>query len=269
MKKASVSLLVAAVVVAAVVAAAVGTESAQAARTRQAVPRRPSAVSRLQSQLRETQAALARARANLRRARSKLAAEPTPLEAAVRQVRLEVGWSKGFAPSSYPVGALTALAAMNYVATHVSSTTYAFAIPRGLPLTKRRLKHPDSSANAILGAQAGECGYHVIAFRAIMRRLGYTVRVVSFGYHDPFTGQPGGHSSAEVRYDGGWHFFDPTYDVYWTNPTNGSVLSIAGERASAGVEHRDGILALNLFEDPLYSGNDVWFETDPAIPMSY
>ncbi len=159
---------------------------------------------------------------------------------------------------------------MNYVATHVSSTAYAYVIPPGLPLPVRRTHHHlYSNANAILGAQAGECGYHVIAFRAIMRRLGYTTRDVSFNYQDPWTGKRSGHSSAEVYYNGGWHFFDPTYDVYWTDPTSGKVLSIAEERTSAGVEHRDGILALNLFEDPFYGGNDIAFETDRATEIAY
>lgn len=258
-------------VIAVAVAADMGALPGRAAGASHAAHAGPSVVARLRLQLRDTRAALVRARADLRSARSELAARrTTSLAAAVLQVRREVGWSKEYAPSSYSVGALTALAAMNYVATHVSSTTYAIVVPPGLPLPTRRLHHHlDSNANAILGAQAGECGYHVIAFRAILKHLGYTVRDVSFAYQDPWTGAPGGHSSVEVYYDGGWHYFDPTYDVYWTNPTSGSVLSIAGERAHAGVEHRNGILALNLFEDRLYGGSDITFETDPATNVSY
>ena len=204
-----------------------------------------------------------------RRTNTKLRSElSSTLRNAEDQVRREVGWSEKYAPSSYSRGALEALAAMNYVATHVSSTTYAYFIPPGLPLPGRSTDL-DTNANTILKAQAGECSYHVIAFTAIMKHFGYSVRAVNFNYQDPWTGQPGAHSAAEVYYDGAWHFFDPTYDLYWTHPTSGSVLSIADERANGGAEHRDDILALNLFEDPFYGGSDVAFETDPATQVSY
>ena len=35
---------------------------------------------------------------------------------------------------------------------------------------------------------------------------------------------PDGHVAVEVQYDGGWHFFDPTYGQFWTD-SSGKVLS--------------------------------------------
>jgi transglutaminase superfamily protein len=239
-------------------AAKAGKRTAKAAVIRRAYLAEKRKVKSLQRQL-----------AAARRTNAKLQSQlSSTLRNAEEQVRREVGWSERYAPSSYSRGALTALAAMNYVATHVSSTTYAYFNPPGLPLPPWSLDL-DSNANTILRAQAGECGYHVLVFTAIMQHLGYMVRAVNFDYQDPWTGKQGAHSAAEVYYDSAWHFFDPTYDLYWTNPTSGSVLSIADERANGGAQHRDDILALNLFEDPFYGGNDVAFETAPATQIFY
>jgi transglutaminase superfamily protein len=220
------------------------------------------------SQENPTHKLLANLRKHMRSFRTQVADGRSPLANAEHQVREEVGWSKGYAGPSYPLGALTALAAMNYVATHVSATVYAYSFPAGLPFRKRG-KTLTNETNTILTAQAGTCTYHVIAFTAIMHHFGYRVRRVDFSYQDPYTGKPGGHSAAEVYYNGDWHFFDPTYDVYYTDATSGSVLSIADERANGGTVHKYSGLFLNLFEDPLYGGNDTAFETDPATSVAY
>jgi hypothetical protein len=59
-------------------------------------------------------------------------------------------------------------------------------------------------------------------------RFGYDVRSVQFYY-----GPDGSwnHIADEISYDGGWHYFDPTFGVYYES--GGNVLAIADARAAA------------------------------------
>ncbi len=185
-----------------------------------------------------------------------LAAVPQPLALAEEQVRREVGWAEyGYKANGTPYsdGRLIALAAMNYVVGHVSTGAYGYLEAFGGAL-------PTSKPDSILGTQAGICGHAALTLAAIIQHFGYSVRSVQFYYTTP-DGSPDSHIAAEVFYDGGWHYFDPTFGVFWTEPAGG-VLGITDTRAGGGTEHKDDVSFTNLVEDPWFAGDDTAFETD-------
>ncbi len=195
---------------------------------------------------------------------AQLAGAPTALAQAEGQLEGKIRWAEQFAPSSYSSGTITALAAMDYVSTHVSSTAAVFGPPVSLPPAGDQAAY----ANAILTAGVGECSYHVLVFDVLMAHFGYRTRPVSFYYQDPWTLAAGAHSAVEVFYEDAWHYFDPTYSVYWTDPASGNVFDITTERqAGNGLEHKNDGLFLNLFENPFYNGDTTGFETDPATDV--
>lgn len=115
-----------------------------------------------------------------------------------------------------PAGYIVAVTAMNYTQGHVLAGVYGYNGVHQLP-------QPDSTPESILGAQAGVCGHAVIVFQQILAQLGYRTRQVQFLV-------PGnGHVAAEVFYDGGWHWFDPTFGDYYRQGAN--VLPIRTVRA--------------------------------------
>jgi Transglutaminase-like superfamily len=211
----------------------------------------------LQLTLTQTQAQLAASQAQADALRAQLAAIPTPLSVAVQQVQHEVAWAEGGGPA-YSHATLTALAAMDYVVGHVSVAEYGYLEVKGLPL-------PAHTPDAVLGAQAGLCGETSLAFAVILQRLGYQVRRVAF-YWTFADGTPDGHTAAEVSYDGGWHYFDPTFGQYWTD-ASGNVLSITDARLGGGTRHKNDFTFTNLIEDPWFAGDDTSFETDPATTV--
>jgi cell division protein FtsB len=142
------------------------------------------------------------ARARVTSLQAQLSAIPAPLTVALQQVQNEVTWASVGAPP-YSHGALTALAALDYVVGHVSVGEYGYLEVAGLPL-------PAHTPNAILAAQAGICGETSLAFAAIMQHLGYQARRIAF-YWTLADGRPDGHTAVEIFYDGGWHYFDPTF----------------------------------------------------------
>jgi len=218
--------------------------------------------------LAQTNATLAQTRADLTVSQAqaaalqaKLDAIPTPLAIAEEQVHREVGWVEyedRFNGEIHSDGQLVSLSAMNYVVGHVSTGAYGYLEVFGGTLPTAR---PDS----ILGTQAGICGHAALSFAAIVRHFGYAVRSVQFYYSTP-EGTPDSHIADEVFYDGAWHFFDPTFGVFWTDPS-GQVMSITDVRANGGTEHKDHASFTNLIEDPWFAGNDTAFETDPATEV--
>jgi transglutaminase superfamily protein len=186
---------------------------------------------------------------------ARIAAIPEPLAVAVEQVRREVAYAERYDGGvPYAHGRLVAQAAMDYVVEHVSPTAYGYLEIFGGQL-------PGSSPDAALGAQAGICGDAALVFAAIVKRLGLPARSVQFYYDDPGS-VPDSHIAVEVSYDGSWHYFDPTYAVFWTD-TTGDVLSIADVRAGSGTQQKDELTFTNLVENTFY-GDDTWFMTDPA-----
>jgi hypothetical protein len=199
---------------------------------------------------------------------AQLDAIPAPLAVAVEQVGREVAWAQHgtsgstwapHGPSADSTGQLTALSAMNYVVGHVSASAYGYLEVTGGAL-------PAATPDAVLAAQAGFCGSAALTFAALVKRFGYAVRSVQFHFKTP-DGAPDNHIAVEVYYDDAWHYFDPTFGVFWTNADGDDVLSIADVRAGAGVEHKDAAAFTNLLEDPWFNGDDVAFETGPATDV--
>jgi transglutaminase superfamily protein len=175
----------------------------------------------------------------------------------VDQVRREVAW--GLTNSSYSIGALTALSAMNYTVGHVSVGAYGYLLMMGLPLPGPA---GNPTPNSILGLQAGICGHAALTFAAIVKHFGYPVRSVQFWYTYPDGVTPDSHIAAEVFYDGAWHFFDPTFGVFWTD-IGGNVESIDDVRTNGGTRVADTASFTNLIEDPAWGGDASAFVTDP------
>jgi hypothetical protein len=67
-------------------------------------------------------------------------------------------------------------------------------------------------------SRSGVCAERSMLMIKALRRYGIRGRLWNF-YDYPF-----GHSCVQAWYDGGWHFFDPTYGGYFTGP-DGEVLS--------------------------------------------
>jgi transglutaminase-like putative cysteine protease len=207
--------------------------------------------------LTQTQAALASSQARAASLQAKLDAIPTPIAVAEEQVRREVYWAE-HVDDANPDGKLVAISAMSYVVGHVSTGAYGY-----LELVGGTL--PTSNPESILGTQAGICGNAAIAFAAIVRHFGYSVRAVQFYYSTP-DGIPDTHIAAEVFYDGAWHYFDPTFGAFWTGG-DGHVLSIDEARSGGGTGHRDLAAFTNVVEDPWFAGDDTAFVADPATSV--
>jgi hypothetical protein len=212
----------------------------------------------LRDTLTQVSAALSASQSEVSSLQAELAAIPEPLSEAVSVVQREVAWS-GAQP--YPNGEMTALAAVDYTVGHVSVGVYWYQHDRGLTL-------PDWEPGVILRQESGICGQSAAVFVRIMQRLGYPVRSIQFFYNNP-DGSAGQHIAVEVYYDGGWHFFDPTYAAYWSD-TSGNVLPISDIRAGAGTMHKDVMTFTNIVGDAdsgVASQNDIWFETDPTTQV--
>ena len=211
----------------------------------------------LQQRLLQLQWTLGKAKRELRSAEAGLRT-PLPLAVAVEQVRHEVAYVRGGVPW-YSRGQLVSEAAMDYVAGHVSDTEFGY-----LRWVGGRL--PSAHPNSALRSQAGICAAAAVTFAAIVHRFGFPVRSVIFNYLDlPPSEAPDGHVAVEVLYDGGWHFFDPTYGLFWTD-ADGSVLSVGEARAGRGTLQKNVASFTNVFEDAIF-GDDTWFETDPATEV--
>jgi hypothetical protein len=192
-----------------------------------------------------------------------IAAVPTPLAVAVEEVRREVAYSEavlGNLDIPYSHGQVLAQAAMDYVVGHVSAPAYGYMKMNGLSLA--------STPDAILGAQAGICGHAALTFAAIVKRFGLAVRSVQFYYGPDGTWN---HISDEVSYDGAWHYFDPTFGIYYEQ--EGVVLSIADARAAPDPEsllQKNVTLFWTTVSEQAGSVelSDTGFATDPATVVT-
>ena len=192
--------------------------------------------------------------------KAQIAAVPTPLAVAVQQVQREVGYAEWYPVGApYSHGRLVAQAAMDYVVGHVSLTAYGYLEVFGGQL-------PGQTPDSVLGSQAGICGHAALAFAAIVKRFDLPVRSVQFYFQDPTNNAPNSHIAAEVFYDGGWHYFDPTYGLFWTD-ANGSVLPITDVRSGSGTEQKNTLAMTNLVQDTHY-GDATAFVTDPATVVA-
>jgi transglutaminase-like putative cysteine protease len=119
-----------------------------------------------------------------------------------------------------------------------------------------------ADVNTILSDQMGICVHHERVFAHIVEAYGLPVRDVGFQYHEA-DGKPNAHSTAEVYYNGGWHWFDPTFGVTYKD-SSGNVLSIADARAGLGTAFKDDAGFENLL-----APDATWFEMDPATSVTY
>jgi hypothetical protein len=188
-------------------------------------------------------------------ARAQIAAIPTAFARAVEQVRREVDYSDlTLGPDSpMPREALIAHAAMSYVVGHVSAPGYGY-------MNVLLNQQPIPTAEGALAAGSGICGHAALTFAAIVKHFGLKVRSVQFYYADGVNN----HISAEVFYDGEWHYYDPTWGAYYVQ--GGRVLSIEQARQHAdprSVLRQNGTLFWRSIQD-LAGGPPLGDETDPA-----
>lgn len=221
--------------------------------------RRQAGVSTLRRQVVQLQRTLHEAQAQLKAAEDSF---ETPLQIALTQVGREVAYVDGGVPQ-YSKDQLISEAAMDYVAGHVSDTAYGY-----IELFQGKKKVPPPTPNSSLGTQAGICTGAAVTFGTIVHHFGLKVRSVNFYFDDPPpSNAPDGHVAAEVWYDGGWHFFDPTYGLFWAD-ANGHVLPVSEVRNGLGSLQKNVAGFTNIFEDAVF-GNDAWFVTDPATRIAY
>lgn len=116
---------------------------------------------------------------------------------------------------------LVSLSAMSYVVGHVSAPQYGF-----LETTHRALPTTPTEA---LAQQAGICGQAASTMLAILRHFDVRARRVAVYYSTP-RARSNGHTTVEVRYDGSWHWFDPTWGTIYVRPHTPQwrVLSLVG-----------------------------------------
>jgi cell division protein FtsB len=143
---------------------------------------------------------------------------PRETDRAATEVRGEVTYVKHSLAQegrSLPDGYLISLAIMNYVVGHVTAPEYGYRNEiAGLP-------PPTTDVETILQLQAGICGNAAIAFAGISSTFGLPVRSVQFYY------ARGNHIAVETYYEGGWHYFDPTWGLVY-----GDGLSITEARST-------------------------------------
>lgn len=213
----------------------------------------------LQRRLSQLQRTLHEAKAQLNSAQGEL---ETPLQVALKQVSREVAYVKGGVPQ-YSKGQLISEAAMDYVAGHVSDTAYGY-----IAAFEGKKSVPPPTPNGSLGTQAGICTGAAVTFGTMVHHFGFKVRSVNFYYDDPAPfSTPDGHVAVEVWYDGGWHFFDPTFGLFWTDAA-GHVLPVSAARAGLGSLQKNVAAFTNVFEDAVF-GDDAWFVTDPTTRIAY
>lgn len=213
----------------------------------------------LRRQVVQLQHTLNEAKAQLSTAEGELAA---PFQVALKQVSREYAYVKGGIPQ-YSKGQLISEAAMDYVAGHVSDTAYGY-----IAAFVGKKKVPPPTPNSALGTQAGICTGAAVTFGTIVHHFGFKVRSVNFYYDDPAPSDtPDGHVAVEVWYGGGWHFFDPTFGLFWTD-SSGNVMPVSEIRAGLGTMQKNVAAFTNVFEDAVF-GNDAWFITDPATTLKY
>ena len=137
------------------------------------------------------------------------------IDAAASNIKREVIYSEYVlrnADAYLPEGHLLSLGALNYVQGNVSAPLYGYMSE----IIKEAMS--GFTPEEILKYRAGICGSSYIVFSAIIDKLGLPVRSVSF-----FWENGNNHIAAEVYYNDGWHFYDPTWGSYFVK--DGDILS--------------------------------------------
>jgi hypothetical protein len=112
----------------------------------------------------------------------------------------------------------------------VSEWQYLDVERLGSPLARwmARVEHASpfhvSARTALAGGvdHSGPCGSLTRSMVVLLRRAGFDARKTIL-YSEP--GEPQ-HTVAEVRLDGAWRVFDPTYRWYWIRPQDGEIATV-------------------------------------------
>jgi hypothetical protein len=177
---------------------------------------------------------------------------PGQLARAVVEIRRRVEFAKGWIWGGFPDQSfLVCVAAMNHVVWSVNPFAWASRVANGEPL-------PSADAESALERQAGLCGHAAITYAAIVSAFELPVRPVQFYWRSSFGDRS--HIACEVFYADAWHFFDPTWGVFYEQ--GGIVLGIESVRAGAACTlRRDETLLYALIGD---SWADLDCLTDPT-----
>ena len=135
---------------------------------------------------------------------------PLQVASAAQLVAQRVMYADHVLASSHkrvPRGYLVALATMSYIVGHVSASQYGY-------LNEIAHEPLPADANSTLAAQAGICGGATTTMLAILEKLHLPARRVDVYYPTPAT-PSNGHTTVEVKYDGRWHWFDPTWGTVY------------------------------------------------------
>jgi hypothetical protein len=140
-------------------------------------------------------------------------AQPSALSVAITDVSHRALYAErtlAVAHTHPPRPYVVALAAMSYVVGHVSAPQYGYL---------HEIAHQPlpTDAQESLQTQAGICGNATAAMLAILNRLHVEARRVNIFYSTPHA-PINGHTTLEVRYDGAWHWFDPTWGTIYIRP---------------------------------------------------
>jgi Transglutaminase-like superfamily len=150
-----------------------------------------------------------------------------------------------------------AVATMNLVNGLVSAPHYGTLRELGVA--------PGADPEDILREQAGICQQAMIVFLAIAEKIGLPAREVAVWYPEEFPEYTGagvpGHATVEVFYGSGWHWFDPTWGLFYRKPGDrpDAVLSLQ-EVIALPKEVRETYLVSNqsLLWTQIVTHNSAW-----------
>lgn len=141
---------------------------------------------------------------------------------------------------------------------------------------------PENIPQMVNELLAGQCGWRDLLFRDLFTQIGVENRRVNF-FDIPFQGN---HSASEIKINGKWMFFDPSFGIYFEKIGGSAPLSIAEVRRLGpdNVEIKQSILPgwqgnfiepssispthytshnSNLvFAPPTYSGGGTWVRSE-------
>lgn len=145
------------------------------------------------------------------------ATSPSPTARAIEDVRHRVEYVQLILPEADPAY-LIALAVNSYVVGHVSAPAYGYLrVIEGSPVP--------GSTDSILRTGAGICGEASTTAISLYSALGVETRRLVAWYDLP-DGTTAGHTTVEVRYADTWHWFDPTWGVFYEGEGVHSFLEV-------------------------------------------
>jgi hypothetical protein len=142
---------------------------------------------------------------------------------AIEEIREQIQYVERILPDARH-NYLVALAVNSYVVGHVSATAYGYLheiADRPLPTG------PDMAAlaEAALRTGAGICGQAAAVAMTLYDALGVESRLLQIYYVLP-DGTTAGHTTTEVFYGGAWHWFDPTWGIFYRDDKVDSLVEV-------------------------------------------